>query len=355
MIKIDTSNYEAYFLDYLEGQLSKTEEETLMRFLEQHPELKTELEEFEFISLNQESFKLDESEKAGLLKEEKTGLNRLDYLLIAELEHELSNEEKKELALLNRSITGLDKEKKAFAKTIISPPIVQLANKTQLKKRGIVIPMFRNVAAVAAVLLGVLLWSNYFAPQERYAPNMADVSSIQQIQSPKLDWSNFNIKENILPELDQKNIQVKVNSVFAENSPQKQNETDQKEPKPTKGNDNYEEVLEDKAFDLAQNGDLNVNDEKSPAQENNNIQNETTDPVEPQQKEASKDYLTVKDYAKTRVKKDILNNKTLSEALADEIAKATNDKISFEQVKNKKGRLEKFALNIGKLSISKNN
>ncbi len=41
---INLSNYEAYMLDYLEGTISAEEEKLLLEFLEEHPQLKAELE-----------------------------------------------------------------------------------------------------------------------------------------------------------------------------------------------------------------------------------------------------------------------------------------------------------------------
>jgi hypothetical protein len=52
MEKINTDNYEAWFLDYHEGSLSAEEVAELMLFLEIHPGLKEEFEEFENVSLD---------------------------------------------------------------------------------------------------------------------------------------------------------------------------------------------------------------------------------------------------------------------------------------------------------------
>lgn len=41
---IDINNYEAYLLDYLEGNLSPADTEALLAFLDQHPDLKAEVE-----------------------------------------------------------------------------------------------------------------------------------------------------------------------------------------------------------------------------------------------------------------------------------------------------------------------
>ncbi|MDR0972139.1 MAG: hypothetical protein LBM25_07135 [Bacteroidales bacterium] len=46
MKKITKDNYPAYFIDFIEGKLSKEEEKTLEDFLEENPKLKEELQEY---------------------------------------------------------------------------------------------------------------------------------------------------------------------------------------------------------------------------------------------------------------------------------------------------------------------
>jgi len=50
-MKINRDNYEAYFLDYHEGQLSPEMVEEVMMFVDQNPELKNVFDEFEAVSL----------------------------------------------------------------------------------------------------------------------------------------------------------------------------------------------------------------------------------------------------------------------------------------------------------------
>lgn len=51
MSNINRHNYEAYFLDFVEGNLSEEEKAALMLFLEQNPDLKEELQAFEAFNL----------------------------------------------------------------------------------------------------------------------------------------------------------------------------------------------------------------------------------------------------------------------------------------------------------------
>ena len=66
MEKIDLHNYEAWFLDYSEGNLSEIQISEVNQFLDFNPEFRAELEEFEQIVLEQDSSS-NESLKASLL------------------------------------------------------------------------------------------------------------------------------------------------------------------------------------------------------------------------------------------------------------------------------------------------
>lgn len=54
MEKITRHNYEAFFLDYLEGNLSEAQKAELSVFLKEHPDLAEEIDDFELVSLKPE-------------------------------------------------------------------------------------------------------------------------------------------------------------------------------------------------------------------------------------------------------------------------------------------------------------
>ena len=63
MKTIDKNNYEAYYLDFLEGRLNAQNTILLMTFLDQFPELRIDNE---LVTLEQKSIFLDESYKKSL-------------------------------------------------------------------------------------------------------------------------------------------------------------------------------------------------------------------------------------------------------------------------------------------------
>lgn len=94
-MNINKNNYEAYFLDYHEGNLTPVQVADLLFFVEQHPELKEEFENFENFSL--EDFSSIEFENKSSLKKEITLDNKEEYFIRA-VENELNPTE---IGLLN--------------------------------------------------------------------------------------------------------------------------------------------------------------------------------------------------------------------------------------------------------------
>ena len=78
-MSINKNNYEAFFLDYHEGNLSPQQVADLLLFVEQHSEYREEFESFENVTLDDlidVSFEDKES-----LKKEITLLNREEYFI----------------------------------------------------------------------------------------------------------------------------------------------------------------------------------------------------------------------------------------------------------------------------------
>ena len=80
-MNINKNNYEAYFLDYHEGNLSPQEVADLFLFLAEHPELKKELDDFENVTLA--DFQTPVFENKESLKKNITPDNREDYFIRA--------------------------------------------------------------------------------------------------------------------------------------------------------------------------------------------------------------------------------------------------------------------------------
>jgi hypothetical protein len=148
-MNINISNYEAYFLDYHEGNLSPQQVADLFLFLSQHPELKKEFEDFEHIVL--EDFSAPVFENKNRLKKNITAENREEYFIRA-VEGTLDTTE---LALLTTFLTTHPEfvtEFNLFQRTKLQADAsVVFENKTLLKQ-GLVINEEQLIAAVEGLL-----------------------------------------------------------------------------------------------------------------------------------------------------------------------------------------------------------
>ena len=132
-MNINKNNYEAFFLDYHEGNLSVEEVAALLLFVEQHPELKEAFEEFENIIVDADitpSFFADKSS----LKKGISVVNQDDYF-IGYIENTLNDTEKKLVAdYLKQQPTAVS-ELEVYKKTVArADNALVFENKSRLKK-----------------------------------------------------------------------------------------------------------------------------------------------------------------------------------------------------------------------------
>jgi hypothetical protein len=149
-MKITKHTYEAYFIDYTEGNLSEADKQELLLFLEQNPDLKEELEAYEAIILPaiEDNF----ADKDKLKKPVYT-----DKVLVAYIENKLNETERKEIETDAAEYAYVQKEIDLYKKTILLPDAsIVYAEKERLKKREPVLIWNNPVAyfrAAAAILL----------------------------------------------------------------------------------------------------------------------------------------------------------------------------------------------------------
>lgn len=153
-MQIDLHNYEAFFLDYKEGNLSAAQEKELFAFLEQYPELRAELDAYEALMIEPvEQFEGKENLK-------KTEFGR--EALVAYTEGLLTAEEKKELETLAAKNNALAKELNLYKSTVLqADKSIVFPNKIRLKRGGVIVFLQSNTAylrVAAAILLMVGLY-----------------------------------------------------------------------------------------------------------------------------------------------------------------------------------------------------
>lgn len=159
MEKISRENYEVWFMDYLDGQLSETEINHLLDFLLVNPDLKEELHKLTPISLvpGTEIF----PDKSVLLRNETDtpGIPPQDYRCIARMEGDLPEDD---ALAFDREL----EENRRLGKKYAEYQLTRLKKDNQivfpdhraLKKKNIVLaPWIISVLSVAAMIAVVLL------------------------------------------------------------------------------------------------------------------------------------------------------------------------------------------------------
>lgn len=190
MNTIDHSNYEAWLLDRLEGNLTAAQERALSAFLALHPELDPGSGTLPTVSAT--GVGMDRALKAALKQQlPPTGMPGevpLDDLLIARLEGDLSTEQESALALHLGEHPEHQRSERLYALTKIAAPALSYPAKGDLKKGGRVIPLYTWAARFAAaasltLLIGAGLWlltqngpgTRELAERERLFPTPKEV------------------------------------------------------------------------------------------------------------------------------------------------------------------------------------
>lgn len=354
MERIDLHNYEAWFLDYSEGNLSESQIVQLNSFLRTYPELKAELEEFEAITLEEETFGND-TLKASLIREETTGLTDVEYLMVSQIEGTITTEEKERLSTLISTNPKLGNELALFHKTKLpqNEGIIFEGKSSLIQKEKRVIAWWMYTSASAAAILAIVLL-NIYTPTEEYDPRGFAWQPVKT--EVEKTWNPVELQ--VLEDVEVLGKVKKMpkwgsNRQFMQQKAVKTIEKEQKavielqRPSEIQPGNNVAEQLKKEIpaeKEAPETFLVQQADDNSLAQA----------AVETDLKNDEKEFVPIQKFAKDKIKKEILKGKTFTETVMDEIADISNEKVTFETNQEKEGIFESFALNIGKLSISRN-
>jgi hypothetical protein len=174
-MKINRDNYEAYFIDYLEGNLGEDLVDDFIEFLQINPDLKEELSLFESVTAEAENVVFQQKEK--LYKEKFDSEKEFDHAAIANLEGDISEIEKKEFEAYISKHPEKQKEIKLFSYTKFQfDESIKFQNKKNLYHHSVgrtVLLWATRVAAVLIVAMAIFWLSNEssdkFTPQNQLA------------------------------------------------------------------------------------------------------------------------------------------------------------------------------------------
>jgi len=226
-MELSRDNYEAYFLDYLEGNLSPEQEEVLNRFLTFNPDLEEELHSFSFLSLSPERKELPD--KSNLKKEiplqtETLSSGNVELFCIAYLEGDLSEKQKKALFDFLEANPAYEEVLGKYRLTYLQPEKIIFPGKQKLvkgKKLTIHWRIFIPLAAAASLAL-ILLFKPSITPE---------VSEIATLEVPEKKPEQ--IKEKISTQKPNTQLPATLNVIKTKSSPVPRSDYNKKEQDPT--------------------------------------------------------------------------------------------------------------------------
>jgi hypothetical protein len=220
MANINRHNYEAFFLDYIEGNLSPSEEKELIEFIEINYDLKKELNDWEDIKLTpseEENF----TGKPELKKNNAVFPNETPFeeQCIAKFEGDLSQQEENLFDLELKQDINKYKTYKTYEKTKLFPDqSIVYPGKKDLKARDTKtvnlfrIPLQPVLATAASITLIVGLFFNTKTNQTNSYQNYSTIESIKinkQINKKAYKQNYLGTNKNDINNIKDLNIDIK--------------------------------------------------------------------------------------------------------------------------------------------------
>lgn len=183
-MRINRDNYEAYFIDYQEGNLDELLVNDFIEFLQKNPDLKEELSLFETVSVEPENISFNKKE--NLYKENLDVESEFNKAAIANLEGDIS---KKEKAKLFAHLSKHPEKKKAillFGKTKLqADENIVFSKKSKLyKKSGRKVFLLWTSRIAAILILAFAFFTIMDKPTTSIIPN-EKVASLEDKKEKK--------------------------------------------------------------------------------------------------------------------------------------------------------------------------
>ena len=231
MKTIDKNNYEAYYLDFLEGRLNESYTILLMTFLDQFPELRIDNE---LVTLEQKSIFLDESYKQSmkqvLFEEELVTKSTINSFLIAQTENILSETKSREVEQFIRHNPSYLIEQRLFQASHLKANKEDVyTEKSSLKKTSVIpLRMIMTAFAVAAsVALFFLIGDFSTSPRARNTQSSTSKQPSQINVADTKDLDKKIKKQNVINTLDQSIIEDYHSAVASKNTTNSDHSKDQ--------------------------------------------------------------------------------------------------------------------------------
>lgn len=343
MSNINRNNYEAFLLDYLEQNLSPNLVAELMMFLDQNPDLKVELDEFENVAF-------EANTSTTFNRKETLKQVAIEELMIAEIEGINTPEESNELFTEIAQNSTYNQLFSNYKKTILIPAPIVFEDKKALKQKDTkVVPLYWWVSSAAAILVLFFLLKNFnndAIEQVSEATQPKTVIKTQPLVSTPetiVDRSHSTIGSQQLANNKTQNTKLKI-----QNSNKEQ------------GTSNHEKSVQTQQLDT-RHSTLETQKEMieiEPYKEKEYITIEAfVENTPPSTPSSNDEYLSVGELLKKEAQKRILETDTKNAptelVAANLVAKILGKNAEVETAQNDQGETEEYALNIGEFSFSR--
>ena len=190
MERISIFNYEAFYLDFLEGNLNEEDTALLFAFLDKHPELKEEDDFLEMLTFEGE-VTLDPSFVSDLKKTDTLyhaiTPNNIEDFIIADLEGQLSTAKKEELTTFLQANNKYVALAETYSKVKVTPNLDEVYSDKAMLKRKSTIVLWPYVSAAAGLILiiWILTWMGNSSNTELLLPQLAKKNPSEKTQEDK--------------------------------------------------------------------------------------------------------------------------------------------------------------------------
>jgi hypothetical protein len=204
--EINYTNFEAFYLDLFEGNLSEQERNELVHFLERNPSLKTTIKDLNFYVKSNDLEKYPEHLKENLYQysEEDSPINpsSLSFFQAAYIDEILSQEKQCELELFEQSNPTYKQSANLFAHTKLVPDFtIVFEDKLKLKKQSNrLIPFGRIIYSLAAACVLGFVILNYKNKEQTTDSRVNQVvnSTPKQIPKTKINTNTSTFSKSII-------------------------------------------------------------------------------------------------------------------------------------------------------------
>ena len=330
MERISIFNYEAFYLDFLEGNLGKEDTALLMAFFEANPDLKMEDEslfEFEAPEIVLDSSSKDQLKQSSL--EDEITTENVSFFMISETEGLLEETKSKELDTFIETDKTLTREKELYSMVYFKPDeSVVFGDKDSLKRKSnIVLWPYITTVAAACVIAFLLVWSsrnNEGISNNSQTPVVAeDTKKVQEEQ-----------RQNSFPSDE-------IGDKETNNNPPKNPKSQGNEPVENPQQNNKEEQIEERPVQVLEK-----------LRPKNLITSLDEKQIVPIAKRVHLKPATIErhqDYAMLHFSE--MDNPI--EPITKMISKQTNSEVDFRRTKKSKNKPHGFFLKIGKFEFSR--